>query len=53
MQNPIVPGIDENLGMNFLRTKTETKTIGFFGQEWKRKGLPKVLSIWRELKSLA
>lgn len=51
VQNPIVPGIDEDLGMNFLRTKGETKTIGFFGQEWKRKGLPKVLSIWRELRA--
>jgi glycosyltransferase involved in cell wall biosynthesis len=25
-------------------------TIGFIGKEWKRKGLPKVFSIWRELK---
>ena len=51
VQNPIVPGIDEKLGMNFFRTKGETKTIGFLGQEWKRKGLPKVLSIWRELRA--
>lgn len=25
-------------------------TLGFIGKEWKRKGLPKVVEIWRELK---
>ena len=25
-------------------------TLGFIGKEWKRKGLPKVVGIWRELK---
>ena len=25
-------------------------TLGFIGKEWKRKGLPKVINIWRELK---
>ena len=26
-------------------------TIGFIGKEWERKGLPKVISIWRALKT--
>ncbi len=27
-------------------------TIGFIGKEWKRKGLPKVVQIWRDLKKV-
>ena len=27
-------------------------TIGFIGKEWKRKGLPKVIQIWRDLKKV-
>ena len=51
VQNPIVPGIDEELGLNPSRTEREIITIGFLGQEWRRKGLPKVLNIWRELRA--
>ena len=28
----------------------ESPVIGFMGKEWKRKGLPKVIEIWRELR---
>lgn len=27
-------------------------TIGFIGKEWKRKGLPKVIQVWRDLKKV-
>ena len=27
-------------------------TIGFIGKEWKRKGLPKVIQFWRDLKKV-
>jgi len=33
-----------------LRNRNGMSTIGFIGKEWKRKGLSKVISIWRALK---
>jgi len=32
------------------QTPSDGGTLGFIGKEWKRKGLPKVVGIWRELK---
>ena len=48
---PIVPGVDSKLAIDFSKVERKVKTMGFFGQEWKRKGLEKVLSIWRELRN--
>ena len=49
LMDPIPPGV--------AKIKTRKKSfdlkqpsIGFMGKEWKRKGLPKVLEIWREVK---
>jgi UDP-glucose:(heptosyl)LPS alpha-1,3-glucosyltransferase len=50
VHDPIVPGVDSELGINHSKTKRRVKTIGFLGQEWRRKGLVKVLSMWRELR---
>ena len=33
-----------------LKNQNGTSTIGFIGKEWGRKGLPKVISIWRALR---
>ena len=48
----IHPGVDmrkaDPLAMKAI--PLDGDTIGFIGKEWKRKGLPKVFSIWRELK---
>ena len=33
-----------------LKNQNEINTIGFIGKEWERKGLPKVISIWRALR---
>ena len=49
IKNPIHPGV---ASINFER-KTfnhSMPVIGFMGREWKRKGLPKVIEIWRELR---
>ena len=37
---------------NFSKRKVpfDGGTLGFIGKEWKRKGLPKVVEVWRELK---
>jgi UDP-glucose:(heptosyl)LPS alpha-1,3-glucosyltransferase len=48
---PIVPGVDSKLAIDFSKVGRRVKTMGFLGQEWKRKGLAKVLSIWRELRN--
>jgi UDP-glucose:(heptosyl)LPS alpha-1,3-glucosyltransferase len=48
----IHPGVD--LRLSAVRSKgsipDDGGTIGFIGKEWKRKGLPKAIRIWRELK---
>ena len=49
LKSPIHPGV---ASMN-LESKTfnpSIPVIGFIGREWKRKGLPKVIEIWRELR---
>ena len=49
LSTPINPGIDK---LNFKkpdRAKHKLVKVGFMGQEWKRKGLPKVIKIWRSL----
>lgn len=47
--HPIPPGVSA------LNTKkkvfdSEVPVVGFMGKEWRRKGLPKVIEIWRELR---
>ena len=46
---PISPGVSP---INVVKKKLEPESpvIGFMGKEWKRKGLPKVIEIWRELR---
>jgi UDP-glucose:(heptosyl)LPS alpha-1,3-glucosyltransferase len=46
---PISPGVSP---INVVKKKLEPESpvIGFMGKEWKRKGLPKVIDIWRELR---
>jgi UDP-glucose:(heptosyl)LPS alpha-1,3-glucosyltransferase len=47
---PISPGVSP---INAVKKKLEPESpvIGFLGKEWKRKGLPKVIEIWRELRT--
>ena len=46
---PISPGVSE---IKVKRKKFDPRKpiIGFMGKEWKRKGLPKVIQIWREIR---
>ena len=46
---PIPPGVSD---LNMIKKEyvSEVPVIGFMGKEWKRKGLPKVIEIWRELR---
>ena len=46
---PISPGVSP---INVVKKKLEPESpvLGFMGKEWKRKGLPKVIGIWRELR---
>ena len=46
---PIPPGVSD-LNMIKKEYDSEVPVIGFMGKEWKRKGLPKVIEIWRELR---
>ena len=50
LSNPINPGVDQIELSNKYPDNRRVKTIGFIGNEWKRKGLEKVISIWRMLK---
>ena len=46
VQNPIVPGIDRRARIKSFKYRNgNNRRLVFFGQEWRRKGLPKVLSI--------
>ena len=47
--HPIPPGVSD---LNMIKKEyvSEVPVIGFMGKEWKRKGLPKVIEIWRELR---
>jgi UDP-glucose:(heptosyl)LPS alpha-1,3-glucosyltransferase len=46
---PIPPGVSP---LNTIKKESNpgVPVIGFMGKEWKRKGLPKVIEIWRELR---
>lgn len=46
---PICPGVSD---INSIKKafNPENPVIGFIGKEWKRKGLPKVIEIWRLLR---
>ena len=48
----IYPGVELKLPSTQSKREVpkEGGTIGFIGKEWKRKGLLKVINIWRELK---
>jgi len=46
---PISPGISPINAVK-KRLEPESPVIGFMGKEWKRKGLPKAIEIWRELR---
>lgn len=49
--NAIHPGVVAPIVNSKVRNVPEGDgTIGFIGKEWKRKGLPKVVRIWRNLK---
>ena len=49
LSDPINPGVKEIKLSPKIKESSGVKTIGFFGNEWKRKGLSKVISIWRVL----
>ena len=49
LKSPIHPGVAPiNLNRNIFNPSIPV--VGFMGKEWKRKGLPKVIEIWRELR---
>lgn len=50
LSHPVNPGVDQIELSSKDRHNRRVKTIGFIGNEWKRKGLEKVISIWRMLK---
>jgi len=49
IDSPIPPGVSP---INAVKKKSEPESpvIGFMGKEWKRKGLPKVIEIWRQFR---
>jgi UDP-glucose:(heptosyl)LPS alpha-1,3-glucosyltransferase len=47
--HPIPPGVSE-IKVEKKIFNPEKPVIGFMGKEWKRKGLPKVIEIWREVR---
>ena len=51
-KNAIHPGvfINKEYSESKKHVDLDGGTLGFIGKEWKRKGLPKVIEIWRELK---
>ncbi len=54
LRGPIFPGVALEAEGNWTRPDVKEKggTIGFIGREWERKGLPKVIEIWSELKKV-
>jgi len=52
LRNAVHPGIFKETEGGFSQKKvtSDSGTLGFIGKEWKRKGLPKVVEIWRKLK---
>jgi UDP-glucose:(heptosyl)LPS alpha-1,3-glucosyltransferase len=49
LANPINPGINSISLQGSPKVAKDLVRIGFMGKEWKRKGLPKVIEIWRTL----
>ena len=47
---PVNPGVDQIKSSKRYSDNRRVNTIGFIGNEWRRKGLEKVISIWRILK---
>ena len=54
LRDPIFPGVALEAEGEWNRDTVDEKggTIGFIGKEWERKGLPKVVETWRELKEI-
>ena len=52
LKDAVHPGVFMETEGNFSKRKVpfDGGTLGFIGKEWKRKGLPKVVEVWRELK---
>jgi len=52
LTDAVHPGVFMETEGNFSKRKVpfDGGTLGFIGKEWKRKGLPKVVEVWRELK---
>lgn len=52
LHDPIFPGVSLASESSSSRPEVEAKggTIGFIGKEWERKGLPKVIQTWSELR---
>jgi UDP-glucose:(heptosyl)LPS alpha-1,3-glucosyltransferase len=46
---PITPGISK-IKVKRKKFDPEKPVIGFIGKEWRRKGLPMVIKIWREIR---
>ena len=51
LNEPIPPGV-ANFNVRKKVFDSKSPVIGFIGTEWKRKGLPKVIAIWRKLLQL-
>lgn len=49
LKKPIYPGVAP-INLERKTFNASIPVIGFMGKEWKRKGLPKVIEIWRELR---
>jgi len=49
LAKPINPGINRIPLQDSKKVAKDLIRIGFIGEEWKRKGLPKVIEIWRTL----
>ena len=51
LAKPVNPGINQ-IDLQGPKVVNDLIRIGFMGEEWKRKGLPKVIEIWRTLMKL-
>lgn len=49
LTKPINPGVSQIVFQKTKGSSNDSLKIGFIGEEWKRKGLPKVIEIWRTL----
>lgn len=48
LHESIPPGVSQ-INVSKKKLDIDVPVIGFIGKEWKRKGLPKVIQIWREV----